>query len=353
MILGLAPMDGITNCAYRIVVKRIFDAYKKKKPDFDHELWMWTEFMSAEWYIRNPQRLITHLIHTDFDTPTIAQIYGGELDALVQTAQDIEKKYPQFAGVELNIGCPSPKVMSCGGGAGMMKDKKKTLEMVKTLSQSIKKPFSFKTRIGLTLEDQKEQFDFIVEASQWCHMIAIHGRTYKQSHHGEVQWDFVYRIKKELWEKCKVVWNGGIKSYEDALQAQWNLDGIMIGQAAIGNPWVFFPEAPSLQERYELSIFHLKLLLVLEKYYKQHQQFDDIFPMSFYQKMLQQVEQFDESEVYDNRRVIEYRKYLFNYVVGLVWNKEFKQRVAQISDYQTLKLCIDEYFRNLINDLYM
>jgi tRNA-dihydrouridine synthase len=85
-----------------------------------------------------------------------------------------------------------------GGGAGMLKDKKQTLSTLKKISEAIKTPFSIKTRAGLTVEDKKSQFDFILEAAEFIPMITVHGRTYKQSHSGDVDRDFIYQIKKNL-----------------------------------------------------------------------------------------------------------------------------------------------------------
>ena len=109
--MGLAPMDGITDCAYRTIIQEIFE--KHHAPD--DRLFMRTEFMSADGYTHNPSKLIKHLMKTEYDKPVFAQIYGGNAQALLDTALDIQEKYADyFAGLELNIGCPSPKVMACG-----------------------------------------------------------------------------------------------------------------------------------------------------------------------------------------------------------------------------------------------
>ncbi|HMT26897.1 MAG TPA: tRNA-dihydrouridine synthase family protein [Candidatus Absconditabacterales bacterium] len=333
-------MDGITNSAYRIIVKQIFDKYNKNP---DHKLGLWTEFMNADGYCINPSRLIHHIIRTEFETPLIAQIYGGNEDMLIKAAQDIDKKY-FFSGIELNIGCPSPKVMACGGGAGMLRDKKQTISTLKKLSESIKTPFSIKTRAGLTVEDKKDQLDFILEAGQFIPMITIHGRTYKQSHSGDVDREFIYKVKKELGEKCKVIGNGGIKSHEQALEACKNLDGVMIGQAAIGNPWIFVDHQPSREEVYELCMNHLHLTIACDRYLKTHQDsFEEKFPMPTYDQIIKLAADTDSISDGDLRSVIEYRKYLFNYVTGLIGNKEFKTKVAQIKDYKSLKAEIENF----------
>jgi tRNA-dihydrouridine synthase len=107
---------------------------------------LWTEFMSADGYYHNPPGVVKHLLKTDYDHETIAQIFGGNTDTLLHCAQDIDKKY-DFAGIELNMGCPSPKIMKCAAGSGMLRDKKKTLDIVKMISSSISTPFSLKVRI--------------------------------------------------------------------------------------------------------------------------------------------------------------------------------------------------------------
>lgn len=269
MIFGLAPMDGITDCIYRTITNEIF---KKYTTNPDHELRTWTEFMNADGYMINPQRLIKHIILNDTETKLEAQIYGGNEDTLVKTAIDIEKKYPQYAGIQLNIGCPSPKVMACGAGSGMMRDKKRTLQIIKSISEAISMPFSIKVRAGLSNEDKPAQYDFLLEAAQYCWMIGIHGRVFKQGHAGFVDREMMARLKKELGDSCKIVGNGGIKSYQEHLditQAH-GLDGMMTAQAAIANPWVFVPHEPSIQDKYETAMRHAKLLAAYELYFEQN-----------------------------------------------------------------------------------
>ncbi len=335
-------MDGITNAAYRIVVKQIFEKYNK---DPDTKLRMWTEFMNAEGYIRQPQRLVHHIIKTDFETQTIAQIYGWDHDDLVATAKDIVTKYPGFAGLELNIGCPSPKVMACGGGAGMMREKEKTLELIKRLKDAVAPlPFSIKTRAGLTDDDKAAQKEFIIAAAPHCKTITIHGRTYKQSHSGSVDRDYIYDVKKAVGDQCLIIWNGGVKSYEQALELRKNLDWIMIGQAAIADPRIFVNHEPTPEERREIILFHLKLMIISYDYYNKNLHFTDKFPQPSYKQWMDEVENFDVTKYEIGKSVIEYRKYLFNYVNGLVGNRDFKNVVALIRDYEPLVDAVNTYF---------
>ena len=337
-------MDGITNAAYRILVQHIFEKYNKKDT-----LRMRTEFMNAEGYVRQPQRLVHHLVKTEYEQQTVAQIYGGSHEDLIATAKDIMAKYPGFCGVELNIGCPSPKIMACGGGAGMMKERPRTLALIKQLSEIVAPlPFSIKTRAGLSVEDKEEQQKFIVEAAQYCDAITIHGRTYKQCHSGEVDREYIYKVKEIVGDKVKIFGNGGIRSYEDAVAHVGNLDGILIGQAAIGDPWILTPHTPTVQDRYEISLLHLKLIIIAFDYYWKNLNFTDKFPQPSYEQRMAEVNDFDISRYSSEKSVIEYRKYLFNYVNGLVGNRDFKNTVATIKEYQPLVDAINEYFQPLL-----
>lgn len=262
MIIGLAPMDWVTDYPYRMIVQKIFWQHWNK----NDILWKWTEFMSADGYMINPSRLVKHLIKDEKEKELIAQIYWWNLDTLIKTTQDIEKKYPWFSWIELNIWCPSPKVLSCWAGAGMMKDKQKTLEYIKLISECTNLPFSIKTRTGLNDQDKRKQFEFIIDASKYCKTISIHGRTYSQAHNGLVDRDFIYNIKKEVWDKCTIIGNWGINSYEDCIERINNLNGVMIWQAAISNPRIFTQHEPTKNERKEISKDHLILMCAYEIY---------------------------------------------------------------------------------------
>lgn len=278
MIFWLAPMDGITDCPYRLIVQDIFRQYNNSTSQSAkiptpqqvtgqaHQLWTRTEFMSADGYMINPSRLIKHLIITDDEPDCIAQIYGGNIETLRETVLDICEKYPQFAGIELNIGCPSPKVMSCGAWAGMMKDKSYTLEVIKTLSEFSTLPFSIKTRAWLNEDDKERQFSFLVDAIPYCQTITVHARTFKQSHSGDVDRDYLSRLKAVAGDRCRIIGNGGITSYNDACLRWQNLDGIMIGQAAIGNPWIFTDHTPDREEIMATARKHLLLMAAYEIY---------------------------------------------------------------------------------------
>ena len=359
-IIALAPMDWITNNAYRAVCQKVWDNPKNEFKD-SYDFYRFTEFMSVEWYVRNPSKLSRHLLTTQNSALTIAQIYGGDHNNLLQTAIDIDKKYSDsFYGIELNIGCPSPKIMACEAGSGMLKCRPKTLQIIKKISKAIEKPFSIKTRRGLTEEDTEEQFEFIMNAAPYCHMITIHGRTYKQSHNGNVDWDYIIRVKKELSKRglghIKVIWNGGLKSAKDWL---WyigsdGVDGVMLGQAAMCNPWSLVSYAPEIEEIYELCVYHFHLNLANEYYFQNESSFNEK-SNTLIQPTTQQLEdiakKIEDGNIVKEKwfSLIEFRKHLFRYVNGIAGCNEFKRSVATIWDYPTLIASIHSFFQQSLS----
>ena len=389
MIFWLAPMDGITDLAYRTITNGIFSRYNTEPKN---QLRTRTEFMNADGYMITPNRLVKHLLcfKQDSSNPNgqklIAQIYGGNKESLIKTAQDIEQKYPEFDGIELNIGCPSPKVIACGWGSWMMQNKKATLEIIKTISESITKPFSIKVRAWLTNDDKAAQEQFIIDAAAYCPVISIHGRTMKQWHGGDVDRPMLYRIKEHVGNGCTIIGNGWIISYDDAYQKLGNLDGQMIAQAAIANPRIFTSHRPTIRDRYETIINHLSLALAVSNYFSYHQEHTTIteekqtsldynrqmmhqlkksyndedtiklswtmriheyqFPMPQYDQIMIDAQQIDQGgkPIGDNHTVIEFRKYLFNYLKGIEWAKDIKQHIAQIKNYEQLRELLENFF---------
>ena len=347
-IIGLAPMDGITNCAYRIITKELFE---KHNTDPSVEFWMWTEFMNVEWFMREPGRLIHHLIHTDFEDKTVAQIYWADYNDLVESAKFIDGEMPGFIGIELNIGCPSPKVMSCWGGAGMMRDRPRTTSIIKDIVSSTNLPFSIKTRAWLTVEDKAAQKEFILDVAQYCRHIIIHGRTYKQSHTWDVDREYIYDIKRELGDKCIIIGNGWIASYEDMHARMGNLDGVMVWQAAIGRPWIFTNHSPTLDERYETIVRHAKMMIIIYDYYFSNREQGRALKMPTYAWLNEQIDIFDPSKYDHEKTMIEYRKYLFNYISGLPGNRELKVQLATTKDYTTTISYVTEFFEKVRQNL--
>jgi tRNA-dihydrouridine synthase len=349
----MAPMDGITDCAYRIICKEIFE--KHKNPE--DELLLRTEFMSAEGYVHNPIWVVKHLLTTNYATPVIAQIFGGIKESLVTCAKDIDLKY-NFQGIELNMGCPSPKIYTCAAGSGMLRDKEQTLDIIKEIAENITTPFSIKTRIWLNKEDQEAQMAFLLAAAPFVKIITIHGRTFGQSHAGEVNRDFIYELKKQL-SNHTIIGNGGLRTYEDwknKLMSQQNtalvppitLDWMMRGQSGIGNPRILTPHHPSPEETKATMIHHLNLMMLTELFFEEQKKSrSGTLSIPSYNYLLEQEQDMlriinDSEHIF--RSPTEFRKYLFCYINGLPGNKALKQTIAQTKNYQEVISAIQIFF---------
>ncbi|PZM87444.1 MAG: hypothetical protein DLD55_01395 [candidate division SR1 bacterium] len=342
MKLCFAPMDGITNCATRLITSQIFEQYKHP----DDELQLWTEFMNADGFIINPSKVVRHIMTTPEQKP-IAQIYGGNSKTLFQTAEILVHQYAdQFSGIELNTGCPSNTVMKCGGGSDMLRRRPETLEIIKGLSTIVKKEkkltFSVKSRAGLNEDDKSAQLQFLTEIAPFCDLISIHGRTLKQLYMGEADFAFIQQVKSQL--SCPVVANGGITSYLQAqeLSQKRDFDGVMIGQGAIGNPWVFTPHEPTLEEKIVVIKEHLELMIACDLRFEERG--EKVENYQLYQPTLEDLEQLKKeiNPEAEYRAIVEFRKYLFQYIKGIPNSREWKQEVIPVKTYAELMRKLEE-----------
>ena len=353
MQLCFAPMDWITNCATRLIINQIFEKYWKK----EDSLWLRTEFMNVDGFLINPHQVIKHALTTQWQKP-ILQIYGGKEETLIQAIEKIQKEYSVlFSWIELNTGCPSNTVMKVGWWSDMLKDKSKTLKIIQELSGiQGPLPFSIKTRAWLNDSDKESQKIFITKASQYCSKISIHGRTLKQLYTWEADRNFIAEIKKDIetnWNsECKIIWNGWISSYDDAENklSEFNLNWIMIGQAAIWNPRIFTPHKPTLEEKLETVLKHLDYSIACD------QRFDEKIANKSWEIIVEDLNipiERIEDRVKENQKksnlqphtIVEFRKFLFQYVKRIPWSKEWKQQILICKDYQILKNQIIDLFK--------
>lgn len=346
MILGLAPMDWFTDYAFRQITKEVFDRYWDKKK---YELMLWTEFMNANGYLINPVGVVKHLLANKEQAPLIAQIFGNEKETLVTSFVEIEKKYIEyFQWLELNLWCPAKTVIQNGWGSALLKDKKNTLDIIKAIKKQTILPLSIKTRTGITDDDRLQQKDFLIQASTYCDTITIHGRTVKQAYTGEADWEFIYDMKKNIGKKCKIFGNGWIKSYEEIEDKLWNLDGVLIGQAAIGNPRIFTPHTPSKKELKETILRHLNLMVASELYFAQQaQKFTGILIMPTQKeldKIISTLPQLSSPDTHLQAIVVAFRKHLFQYIKWIDGSKEWKRNISMIKEYNELVKEIEKFF---------
>lgn len=352
MQLCFAPMDWITNCATRLITKNIFEKYWKK----EDSLALRTEFMNVDGFLINPHQVIKHALTTDWQKP-ILQIYWWKEETLIQATEKIQNKYSDlFSWIELNTGCPSNTVMKVGWWSDMLKDKSKTLKIIQKLSEvQGPLPFSLKTRAWLNESDKSEQMDFISKVCKYCSKISIHGRTLKQLYTWMADRNFISEVKNNIktnWNsECKIIWNGWINSYDDAENklSQFDLDWIMIGQAAIWNPRIFTPHEPTHEEKCETILKHLDYSIACD------QRFDEKIASKLWEITIQDLNiplERLEDRIKENQNksdlqphtIVEFRKFLFQYVKWIPWSKEWKQQVLTCKHYHELKNQIISFF---------
>ncbi len=253
-IVGLAPMDGVTDYPMRQIQCSI------TKPDV-----LYTEFISAEGFIQNPEHFIKTLVFYENERPIVAQIFGYTPEAFYETILQIGTL--GFDGIDINMGCPSRKVLGKGGGGALIGNYKLAGELInsclKALSEIKKEiPLTVKTRIGIKEIVTEDWINFLSEFP--LAEVTVHGRLLKNCHSGPVLWEEIQKAAEILKMKNIVcLGNGGIKSVNDARKIcqEYNLDGVLIGQAALGNPWIFKDDyTPTENEIKEIILKHAKLV---------------------------------------------------------------------------------------------
>jgi len=365
MLLSLAPMDWITDAAFRKITEDIFKLHWEK----ENQLILTTEFMSADGFIANPWWVAKHLLKYKESSEdrfrrlaesknkiiNIAQIFWGNEENLIKTALWIKENLPWYDFVELNIWCPAPKICKIWAWSAMMKNKEKTLQIIKKLSQILDWKFSIKTRIGLTKEDISPQTEFIVKASKYCKIITIHWRTFDQQHSWEVNRQAIYQIKEKIKNNCKIIWNGWIKSYKEIQEKIWNLDGIAVWQGAIWNPRIFTPHQPNREEKKKTILKHLNLFLLqenrweniknlLNKTENKQQQLKILKKYLLICHLQTASDTLPTSSLLNHQKssVIPFRKHLFSYLKWYPNAKQIKQEIIQTTSIEKLKKIINK-----------
>lgn len=223
----LAPMEDVTDIGFRLLCKR-FGASM-----------VYTEFVSAEALIRDVKSTLQKLTISDEERPVGIQIYGRDVDAMVEAAKIVEQAGPDL--IDLNFGCPVKKVAGKGAGAGMLQNIPKMLEITRKVVDAVKLPVTVKTRLGWNHEQLI--ITELAEQLQDCGIqaLTIHGRTRSQMYTGQADWTLIGEVKRNPRIHIPIIGNGDITSAEDAKQAfdTYGVDAIMIGRATFGRPWIF------------------------------------------------------------------------------------------------------------------
>ncbi len=225
--LFLAPMEDVTDIGFRLLCKR-FGASM-----------VYTEFVSAEALIRDVQSTVRKLTISDEERPVGIQIYGRDVEAMVEAAKIVEQAGPDL--IDLNFGCPVKKVAGKGAGAGMLQNIPRMLEITSKVVDAVKLPVTVKTRLGW--DSNNLIITELAEQLQDCGIkaLTIHGRTRAQMYTGDADWTLIGEIKRNPRIHIPIIGNGDIKTAEDAKRAfeTYGVDAVMIGRATFGQPWIF------------------------------------------------------------------------------------------------------------------
>ena len=255
--LLLAPMEDVSDPPFRLACK-----------DNGADL-MYTEFISSEGLIRDAYKSVEKLDIYDEERPIGIQIFGSNIESMKMAASISEAANPEL--LDINYGCPVKKVACKGAGAGILQDIPKMVKMTREIVNQVDIPVTVKTRLGW--DDSTINIVEVAERLQdiGIKALTIHGRTRKQMYKGEANWDFIAQVKSNPRINIPIFGNGDVDTPHKAAEYKnkYGVDGIMIGRASIGNPWIFreikhyvntgeILAPPELEERIKTVINHLK-----------------------------------------------------------------------------------------------
>lgn len=258
----LAPMAGICNSAFRLTVK-----------EFGAGL-VYAEMISDKGIVQGNRKTLDMLYIDEREYPLSLQIFGGDKENLVKAAKYVDKNTNADI-IDINMGCPVSKIIKCEAGAKWLLDPDKIYEMVSAVTDAVDKPVSVKMRIGWD-----DEHVFAVKNAQAAERagvsaIAMHGRTRVQMYEGKANWDILKEVKESI--SVPFIGNGDVETPEDAerLLNYTGADGVMIGRAALGNPWMIYRTVeylksgkitaePGIREKVDVCLLHFHRLMQLK-----------------------------------------------------------------------------------------
>lgn len=256
--LLLAPMEDVSDPPFRALCK-------KHGVDL-----MYTEFISSEGLIRDAAKSVQKLDIFEYERPIGIQIFGSEIESMKQAAEIIDRTKPDL--LDINYGCPVKKVACKGAGAGILQDIPKMVRMTAEVVKSTSLPVTVKTRLGW--DDDTKNIVEVAERLQdiGIEALSIHGRTRKQMYKGDADWTLIGEVKNNSRMRIPIFGNGDIDSPEKAVEYKnrYGVDGVMIGRASIGYPWIFNEikhfiktgehlSAPGIIDRVQAAKDHLEM----------------------------------------------------------------------------------------------
>ena len=266
----LAPMEDVTDASFRVVCKK-----------FGADM-VYTEFIPSDGLVRDAAKAIAKMKTSEEEAPIAIQIYGNNPEAMVEAAKMADNA-DQIAGghgcdvIDINFGCPVSKIAGRGAGSGMMREPDKMVMITESIVNAVRKPVTVKTRLGWD-----ENSKIIVELAERLQdvgikALTIHGRTRCQMYKGEADWTLIGEVKNNPRMHIPIIGNGDINSARKAKEAfdRFGVDGIMVGRASFGHPWIFREikhyletgeELPpmSVRDRVALAKWHLSLSVGLK-----------------------------------------------------------------------------------------
>lgn len=307
--LLLAPMEDVSDPPFRAVCK-------ENGADL-----MYTEFISTEGLIRDAIKSKQKLDVFDYERPIGIQIFGGDEEAMALSAKIVEAAAPDL--LDINYGCPVKKVVCKGAGAGILKDVPKMIKLTEAVVKSTRLPVTVKTRLGW--DDETKNIEEVAEKLQdvGIKALSIHGRTRVQMYKGEADWTLIEKVKNNPRIQIPIFGNGDIDTPEKALayKNKYGVDGIMIGRAAIGYPWIFRE---------------------IKHYLKTGQK---LAPPTIEERISVCRKHLDFSVQWKGEKlgILEMRRHYAQYLKGLSHLKEYRMKLVNTLDYQeiidTLESC--------------
>ncbi|MBT2735264.1 tRNA dihydrouridine synthase DusB [Bacillus sp. ISL-7] len=258
----LAPMAGVCNSAFRLTVK-----------EFGAGL-VCAEMVSDKGIVYKNEKTMNMLYIDEREKPLSLQIFGGKRETLVEAAKFVDKNTNADI-IDINMGCPVPKITKCDAGAKWLLDPNKIYEMVSAVVAEVEKPVTVKMRMGWD-----EQHIFAVKNAQAVERaggkaVSLHGRTRVQMYEGKANWDIIREVKQNL--NIPLIGNGDVQTPQDAkrMLEETGVDGVMIGRAALGDPWMIYRTVqylesgilmpqPTVREKIDVCILHLDRLIALK-----------------------------------------------------------------------------------------
>lgn len=255
--LLLAPMEDVTDPSFRMICKKFGASV------------VYTEFISSDGLIRDGKSSVKKLEISDEERPVGIQLYGHQIDAMVEGVKIAESVKPEL--IDINYGCPVRKISNRGAGAGMLKNVPLMIEMTNAIVKASTLPVTVKTRLGWDEENKNIKEVALMLQDAGIEALTIHGRTRSQLYKGKADWTLIGEVKNDPAIKIPIIGNGDINSPQLALEMfeKYNVDGIMIGRAAVGRPWIFrdiktflesgiIPEEPLLEEKVDIALEHFQ-----------------------------------------------------------------------------------------------